>query len=69
MSQVTIYLSKEVEAKARREARKARKTLSAYIASRLEQPVQKTSSLAKLYGSMPDLVMPDERDLGALDEP
>jgi len=68
MSQVTIYLSKEVEAKARREARRARKTLSAYIASKLEQPVQKTSSLAKLFGSMPDLEMPDDGDLAALDE-
>lgn len=69
MSQVTIYLSKEVEAKARREARKARKTLSAYISSRLEPPAQKPSALARLYGSMPDLVVPDDSDLAALDEP
>jgi hypothetical protein len=69
MSQVTIYLPKELEASARREARKARKTLSAYIASRLEQPKQTASALSQLYGSMPTLVVPADDDLGTLDEP
>ncbi len=69
MSQVTIYLSKEVEAHARRQARKARKTLSAYIASVLVPERKEPSKLLRLAGSMPGFKMPDDSDLAPLDEP
>ncbi len=62
MAQVTIYLPPSVEARARREARKRRTSLSAYIASMLA-PAAKRDRLAKLYGSCPDLEVPSDDDL------
>lgn len=62
MAQVTIYLPPSVEARARREAKKRRTSLSAYIASLLAPPA-KRDRLAKLYGSCPDLELPSDDDL------
>ncbi len=69
MSQVTIYLSAKVEAHARREARRAKKTLSAYIAGVLVPEPTGPSKLLKLAGSMPGFSVPDDADLAPLDEP
>lgn len=62
MAQVTIYLPPTVEARARREAKKRRLSLSAYIAS-LMAPPSKRAKLARLYGSCPDLALPSDEDL------
>lgn len=62
MAQVTIYLPPAVEARARREAKKRRTSLSGYIASLLAPPA-KREQLARLYGSCPDLELPDDDDL------
>lgn len=67
MSQVTIYLAADVESRARREAKRRKKSLSAYVASVLAAPSRR-ERLAKLYGSCPDLKAPDDRDLGELRE-
>ncbi len=69
MSQVTIYLPTEVEALARRQARKAHKTLSAYIAGVLAGNPKRSSPLFELAGSMPGFTVPDDSDLSPLDEP
>lgn len=62
MAQVTIYLPPAVEARARREAKKRRTSLSAYISSLLAPPA-KRDRLRKLYGSCPDLELPNDDDL------
>lgn len=68
MSQVTIYLASELEARARREAKRRGKSLSAYIASLLEEPAGR-SRLERALGSLPDFEVPDDTDLLPLDEP
>ncbi|MEW5742833.1 MAG: hypothetical protein AB1938_28205 [Myxococcota bacterium] len=62
MSQVTIYLPRDVEARARREAKRRGKSLSAYIASVLSGP-ERRRKLEKLVGSCPDLRLPGDEDL------
>lgn len=62
MAQVTIYLPPAVEARARREAKKRRTSLSAYIASLLA-PASKRERLARLAGTCPDLEVPEDDDL------
>lgn len=65
MAQVTIYLPPEVERRARREAKRLKKSLSAYIASRLTSD-SKRERLKRLAGSCPDLDVPDDSDLAPL---
>jgi hypothetical protein len=62
MSQVTIYLPPALAARARREAKRRGTSLSAYVASLL-QPSPRRAALAKLYGSCPDLEVPQDSDL------
>lgn len=68
MSQVTIYLASEVEARARREAKRRGTSLSAYIASLLDEPKGR-ARLDRALGSLPDFTVPDDTDLLPLDEP
>lgn len=65
MAQVTIYLPPEVERLARREAKRLKKSLSAYIASRLTGD-SKRERLKKLAGSCPALHLPGDDDLAPL---
>ena len=65
MAQVTIYLPPEVEERARREAKRQKKSLSAYIAARLAGR-SKRERLKRLAGSCPDLRLPDDDDLAPL---
>lgn len=71
MSQITIYLSAEVEKRARSDARRAKKSLSAYIATLVEpKPRAQASVRAKeIIGSARHFTLPDDSDLAPLDEP
>lgn len=68
MSRVTLELPAEVEAHARREARRAKKTLSAYIAGLLVPAATGSPKLLQLAGSMPGFSVPDDADLAPPDE-
>ena len=70
MGNVTIYLNKEVEKKARRAARQARKPLSRWLADLVESNVREScgEEFLALAGSMPDLNEAEEMQYG-LDAP
>ena len=54
MAQVTIYLPKDLEARLRRKARRARKSMSSYIADLARHAVSRgrgRGELDRLYGS------------------
>jgi hypothetical protein len=69
MAQVTIYLPPSVEKKARAGARRAKKSLSAYIASRLDDE-QTESGWPKGYVAMVQSWRDDPLDLeNPKDEP
>jgi predicted transcriptional regulator len=72
MAQVTIYLPDDVERRVRREARKARTSVSAWIVRALsgaQRDAAWTRRFDRLVGSMPDLRVPEDADLEPLDEP
>lgn len=55
MAQVTLYLPDEVAARLKKEARKAKKSLSAFVTERLaggvEEPGARAKRLRALFGS------------------
>ena len=63
MGQLTIYLPDEVEKRYRRNAKRAKKTISAYIAS-LEKTAEPKDAnghplaIRELFGSVPDFEVP-----------
>jgi hypothetical protein len=67
MGQLTIYLPEDIERQVRRHARRARKSVSAYIAS-LERKEHRRSrdknghpsDMRALFGSVPDLQVPED---------
>lgn len=69
MSQLTIYLPDAVAAKARQEARRAKKSVSAYIADLVRGSKKEGRDIASLLGSAPDFEFVDDDDLLALDDP
>jgi hypothetical protein len=63
MAQVTIYLPDELLEAIRREARRARLSVSAFMASLASKKLTSPDSLeelAELYGSCPDLELPED---------
>lgn len=63
MPQVTIYLPEDVLKSVRREAKRRKQSLSAFLtalASRAVKPPAWPEEFAQLYGACPDLVEPDD---------
>jgi predicted transcriptional regulator len=72
MAQVTIYLPDDVEKRVRREARRAKTSVSAFIVRALTGPRRDPDwdkRFNRLVGSMPGFTVPDDHDLKPLDEP
>ncbi|MCE7871877.1 ribbon-helix-helix protein, CopG family [bacterium CPR1] len=63
MPQVTIYLPEDVLRSVKREAKRRKQSLSAFLAalaSRAAKPPAWPEDFAALYGSCPDLVEPED---------
>ena len=74
MGQLTIYLPEEIERSVKRNARRAKKSVSAYIASleKNESPRRRgknghPAELWELFGSMPDFKLPPDPPPEVLD--
>lgn len=76
MAQLTIYLPKEIEKKARKNARSAKTSVSAYIAKLIEGKRGRKNAAARwppeflaVLGTWKDFPKRDDGDLLPLDEP
>lgn len=68
MSQITIYLPSSVAQKVRSDAKRAHKSVSAYIADLVRGPGDKRRAAAALIGSAPSFSPVSDDDLLPLDD-
>lgn len=68
MSQFTIYLPAAVAQKVRSDAKRARKSVSAYIADLVRGPRDKRKAAEALIGSAPSFAHVSDDDLLPLDD-